>query len=288
VLGALAYVAARADMEAAPPSNAWLLAEVLASALNRKRAETELRHAEIEAQRTRGELAHVARISTMGEMTSSLAHQLNQPLTAIMTNANAARRIMKEEDAGGVREILTDIVADARRASDVIQRIRDFLRKGKLEMTRLSVAGVVRDVVDLARSEAIIRDIDVSVDCPGAHYVRADRVQMQQVVLNLLHNAMDAVEQADTGSRRIVIACKTANGHALRLSVHDSGPGIEPGTEELVFDPFYTTKRGGMGMGLSIVRSIVEAHGGTVRASNGTGRGAVFEVTLPPYRSTGE
>jgi signal transduction histidine kinase len=207
-----------------------------------------------------------------------------------MTNAHAARRIIKDDsaDPGGVREILTDIVADARRASDAIQHIRDFLRNGQLDMTRLSVAGVVRDVVDLARSEAIIREIDVSVDCPASHYVRADRIQMQQVVLNLLHNAMDALEQTDAGSRRIVIASKTLNGHALRLSVHDTGPGIQPGTEEMVFDPFYTTKRGGMGMGLSIVRTIVEAHGGTVRASNDAGRGAVFEVTLPPYRSAGE
>lgn len=290
VLGALAYGRVRGDTAVDPPPNLWLLAEVLASALNRKRAETELRRAEIEAQRTRGQLAHVARVSTVGEMTASLAHQLNQPLTAIMTNAHAARRIIKDDsaDPGGVREILTDIVADARRASDAIQHIRDFLRNGQLDMTRLSVAGVVRDVVDLARSEAIIREIDVSVDCPASHYVRADRIQMQQVVLNLLHNAMDALEQTDAGSRRIVIASKTLNGHALRLSVHDTGPGIQPGTEEMVFDPFYTTKRGGMGMGLSIVRTIVEAHGGTVRASNDAGRGAVFEVTLPPYRSAGE
>ena len=288
VLGALAYGTIRAEAAIDPPPNAWLLAEVLASALNRKRADGELRRAEMEAQRTRQELAHVGRVSTVGEMTASLAHQLNQPLTAIMTNAHAARRILVKEDApdpGNVRAILADIVADARRASDVIQHLRDFLRKGQFEMTRLSVSRIVHDVVDLARSEAIIREIDVSVDCPGAHYVRADRVQIQQVVLNLLHNAMDAVEQRTAGSRRIVIACRTVNGHALRLSVHDSGPGLEPGTEETVFDPFYTTKRGGMGMGLSIVRSIVEAHGGTVRAANDAGRGAVFEVTLPPYRA---
>jgi C4-dicarboxylate-specific signal transduction histidine kinase len=291
VLGALAYGVGRADAAADPPPNAWLLAEVLASALNRRRGEHELRRAEIEAQRTREELAHVARVSTVGEMTASLAHQLNQPLTAIMTNAHAARRIMAKDetaDSGTVRAILSDIVSDARRASDVIQHLRDFLRKGRLDMTRLSVSRVVRDVVDLARSEAIIREIDVTVDCPGAHYVRADRVQIQQVVLNLLHNAMDAVEQTEPGARRIVIACRTMNGHALRLSVHDSGPGLEPGTEEMVFDPFYTTKRGGMGMGLSIVRSIVEAHGGSVRAANDADRGAVFEVTLPPYRAGAE
>jgi C4-dicarboxylate-specific signal transduction histidine kinase len=290
VLGALAFGTARADSAVDPPPNAWLLAEVLASALNRKRGETELRRAEMEAQRTREQLAHVARISTVGEMTASLAHQLNQPLTAIMTNAHAARRIIKDDsgDPGGVHAILTDIVADARRASDAIQHIRDFLRKGQLDMTKLSVAGVVRDVVDLARSEALIREIDVSVDCPATHYVRADRIQMQQVVLNLLHNAMDAVEQSAAGARRIAIASRTLNGHVLRLSVHDSGPGIQPGAEEKVFDPFYTTKRGGMGMGLSVVRSIVEAHGGTVRASNDTSEGAVFEVTLPPYRSAGD
>jgi len=290
VLGAMAYGAVTPGARAELPPNIWLLAEVVATALNRRRAESELRRAEVEAQRTREELAHVARVSTVGEMTASLAHQLNQPLTAIMTNAHAARRILARdaEESDEVRAILSDIVSDARRASDVIQHLRDFLRKGQLDMTRLSVSRVVHDVVDLARSEAIIREIDVSIDCPGAHYVRADRVQIQQVVLNLLHNAMDAVEQTNAGSRRIVIACRTMNGHALKLSVHDSGPGLEPGTEEVVFDPFYTTKRGGMGMGLSIVRSIVEAHGGTVRAVNDTGRGAVFEVTLPPYRSVAE
>jgi two-component system, LuxR family, sensor kinase FixL len=284
VLGALAYGSARDDTAVDLPPNAWLLAEVLASALNRKRADTELRRAEIDAQRTRQELAHVGRVSTVGEMTASLAHQLNQPLTAIMTNAHAARRIMMKDNGAepeSVRAILADIVSDARRASDVIQHLRDFLRKGDLEMTRLNVSRVVRDVVALARSEAIIRQIDVSVDCPGAHYVRADRVQIQQVVLNLLHNAMDAVEQADEGTRRIVIACRGTSGQALCVSIHDSGPGLEPGTEEMVFDPFYTTKRGGMGMGLSIVRTIVEAHGGSVRAANAPGRGAVFEVTLP-------
>jgi two-component system, LuxR family, sensor kinase FixL len=287
VLGALAYGSTRGGAAVDPPPNVWLLAEVVASALNRKRAETELRRAEMEAQRTREELAHVARVSTVGEMTASLAHQLNQPLTAIMTNAHAARRIMMKDDKpdSEVRAILSDIVSDARRASEVIQHVRDFLRKGQPDMTRLSVSRVVRDVVDLARSEAIIREIDVSVDCPGAQYIRADRVQIQQVVLNLLHNAMDAVEQTDPGSRRIVIACRSVNGHGLRLSVHDSGPGIDPGAEELVFDPFYTTKHGGIGLGLSIVRSIVEAHGGTVRAGNEASRGAVFEVNLPPYRS---
>jgi C4-dicarboxylate-specific signal transduction histidine kinase len=296
VLGALAYGSARADADIDPPPNVWLLAEVLASALNRKRGEGELRRAEIEAQRMRQELAHVARVSTVGEMTASLAHQLNQPLTAIMTNANAARRMMLKDGGAApdsVRDILSDIVADAKRASDVIQHLRDFLRNGQLDMARLRVSRVVRDVVDLARSEAIIREIDVSVDCPDSYYVRADRVQFQQVVLNLLHNAMDAVEQADRGSRRIAIACRTVNGHALRLSVHDSGPGLEAGTEETVFDPFYTTKRGGMGMGLSIVRSIVEAHGGTVRGgtvrdANDVVRGAVFDVTLPPCPAPAE
>jgi two-component system sensor kinase FixL len=284
VLGALAYGWVRAEAAVDPPPNAWLLAEVLSSALNRRRAEGELRRAEREAQRTRQELAHVGRVSTVGEMTASLAHQLNQPLTAIMTNAHAARRILVKDDAadpGNVRAILADIVADARRASDVIQHIRDFLRKGQLDMTKLSVAGVVRDVVDLARSEALIREIDVSVDCPATHYVRADRIQMQQVVLNLLHNAMDAVEQSAAGARRIAIASRTVNGHVLRLSVHDSGPGIQPGAEEKVFDPFYTTKRGGMGMGLSVVRSIVEAHGGTVRASNDASEGGGIRGHAP-------
>jgi signal transduction histidine kinase/integral membrane sensor domain MASE1 len=248
---------------------------------------TDLRRAEMEAQRSRQQLAHVGRVSTVGEMAASLAHQINQPLTAILANAQAARRMLKGDnpDYDAVKDILADIVFDNRRATDVVQHVRDLMRKGDFKMVRLSLPTLVREVLELTGSEAIIRNIQVSTEfAPGTHVVRADRVQMQQVILNLLHNAMDAIPDG-AAPRRVVIACRTLDTRDVVLTVRDTGAGLPPGSEETVFDPFYTTKPDGMGLGLPIVRSIVEAHGGTVRARREGERGTSLEVTLPPARS---
>jgi C4-dicarboxylate-specific signal transduction histidine kinase len=245
---------------------------------------TELRRAEMEAQRSRQELAHVSRVSTVGEMTASLAHQLNQPLTAIMTNAQAGTRILDspQPDVEEVRAILVDIAKDDRRASDIIQRLREFLRKGELDLTRVDLTAAIREVVDLVDSEALIRNVTVSLEfAQEPVFVRGDRVQLQQVVLNLLHNAMEALTDSHQGPRRIVVGCRPMDGQRIVVSVHDTGPGIRAGTEQTIFEPFYTTKARGMGMGLSIVRSIVESHGGTVRAANGPVRGATIELRFP-------
>ena len=276
--------------EAAGPPEWWTLTAV---PLNRPeggavltRANvTDLRRAELDAQRSREELAHVSRLSTVGEMTASLAHQLNQPLAAIMTNAQAGRRILDSErpDFGEVRAILGDIVDDDRRASDVIQRVRELLRKGQLDMTRINLTAAIRDVADLVASEAIIRNATVSVEFEHEPlFVRGDRVQLQQVVLNLVQNAMDAMVEGNTSVRRIALHCARWKQKQVIITVRDSGPGLPPGTELSIFEPFYTTKKNGMGMGLSIVRSIIEAHGGMIEAANDPGgRGAVFEVVLP-------
>ena len=246
---------------------------------------TELRRAEMEAQRSRQELAHVSRVSTVGEMTASLAHQLNQPLTAIMANAQAGRRMLDgpEPDVAEIREILYDIVKDDRRASDVIQRLRGLLRKGELEMAHLNLAAAIKEVVELMASEAIIRNIAISLEfADEPMVVRGDRVQLQQVILNLLHNAMDAMTDQRERGRRIVVECRPIEDQpTLLVRVRDSGPGLRVGTEEVIFEPFYTTKRDGMGMGLSIVRSIVEAHDGSIRAVREPAHGAVFELRLP-------
>lgn len=246
---------------------------------------TELRRAEMEAQRSRQELAHVSRVSTVGEMTASLAHQLNQPLAAIMTNAQAAGRMlnMASPDVEEVRAILHDIVRDDRRASDVIQRLRQLLRKGELEMTGVNLTGAIREVVDLVSSDAIIRNITVSFDFAREPiFVTGDRVQLQQVILNLLHNAMEAMAEQQSAVRRIVIGSRDDDDEGvIAITVRDSGPGLRLGTEEAVFEPFYTTKSGGMGMGLSIVRSIVEAHGGSIHAKNDVNGGTVVEFQLP-------
>jgi signal transduction histidine kinase/integral membrane sensor domain MASE1 len=242
---------------------------------------TGLRRAELDVQRSRQELAHVGRVSTVGELTASLAHELNQPLAAIMTNAQTAGRLLgaMPPDLPQVRTILADIVKDDRRASDVIKRLRDLLRKGKLEMARVDLAATIRDVVDLLSSEAIIKHIRVFLDLDRDRVlVLGDKVQLQQVMLNLLHNAMEAIGDREG---RVFVRCRSSNGNVARVTVTDTGPGFDEGAEELVFEPFYTTKREGMGMGLSIVRTILESHGGTIKAMNNGRQGALFEFTLP-------
>ncbi len=248
---------------------------------------TDLRRAELEAQRSRQELAHVGRVSTVGEMTASLAHQLNQPLAAIMTNAQAAGRMLNTTtpDISELRAILQDIVRDDRRASDVIQRLRQLLRKGELEITSVNLTAAIREVVELVSTEAVIRNITISFDFDDdAVFASGDRVQLQQVILNLVHNAMEAMADSHDGPRRIVIGCHRFH-QVVVVSVRDSGPGLDAGTEDMVFEPFYTTKRGGMGMGLSIVRSIVEAHSGIIHAANVSEGGALIEFQLPAAES---
>ena len=245
---------------------------------------TQLRRAELDVQRSRQELAHVSRVSTVGELTASLAHELYQPLTAIMTNAQAARRLLSAAppDLPQVGAILSDIVNDDRRARDVIERLRDLLRKGELEMVKVDLTSIIRDVADLLSSEAILKQVSVSLDLEREPIVvMGDRVQLQQVLLNLLHNAMEAMGDRGGSDTAVAVQCRRMNGCAAHVSVSDTGPGLHAGAEELVFEPFYTTKRHGMGMGLSIVRSILESHGGAIKAANGGTRGAVFEFTLP-------
>jgi signal transduction histidine kinase/integral membrane sensor domain MASE1 len=266
----------------------WLF---VASRLNRAEGgavvtlvdDTERRHAEIDAQQLRQELAHVGRVSTMGELAASLAHQLNQPLTGVMINAQAARRLLDRvpPDYDELREIMSDILGDARRASEVIQRVRGLLRRSDFEMSDVHLQAVLSDVANLVGSDAIIRNIAITLDLdPKAIVVRGDRVQLQQVVLNLLVNGMEAIGQ--TNAERVVrVSCRRTEDRGVRVMVHDSGVGLAEGAEKRVFDPFYTTKNEGMGMGLSIAQSIVEMHGGTITARNAGNRGTIVEFTLP-------
>ena len=249
---------------------------------------TELRRAELDVLRVRQELAHVARVSTVGELTTSLAHELYQPLTAIMTNAQAARRMLSADppDVSQVHAILSDIVKDDRRASDVIERLRDLLRKGELEMAPIDLSSTIRDVADLLHGEAIVKHVLVALDLDSDPViVLGDRVQLQQVLLNLLHNAMEAMAEGRQPVTMVSVRCRStvpSNGSGqAQITVTDTGPGLPAGAEETVFEPFYTTKKDGMGMGLSIVRSILESHGGSIAAANHERGGAVFEFMLP-------
>jgi signal transduction histidine kinase/integral membrane sensor domain MASE1 len=244
---------------------------------------TDLKRAELDAQRIRQELAHSTRVSTMGELTASLAHELNQPLAGIMTNAQAAQRFLDATppDYSEIRPILGDIVEDAKRAAEVIERLRELMRKGQPESARVDVNDVVRGVAKLMTSDAIIRGVTIVSDLTAEPLtVLGDRVQLQQLLLNLLVNAMEAMSDAAPADRCVVVRTRPAGG-AAEVFVEDSGPGLSPGAEALIFEPFYTTKASGMGMGLSIARSIVQAHGGEIWARSNVTRGATFHFAVP-------
>ncbi|WP_268808111.1 two-component system sensor histidine kinase NtrB [Caballeronia terrestris] len=237
-----------------------------------------------ELQRNRQELAHLTRVSTLGELAGSLAHELNQPLTAILSNAQAAQRFMAMDpiDLDEVREIFHDLVADNRRASEVIRRIRALLKKGELEAAPLSLADVIGDVVLLLHSDAVVRGVRVFLNLdPALPPVHGDCVQLQQVVLNLLLNAFDAMESHSVPDREVVIEASVDDDGSVRVAVRDRGPGLADDIVEKLFTPFFTSKRDGLGLGLSISRSIVNMHGGRIWAENNVHAGAAFYFTLP-------
>jgi signal transduction histidine kinase len=252
-----------------------LVAEVFSNVLRRQDAEAEMdRHAQ--------EAAHAGRVATLGELAASLAHELNQPLTAILSNANAARRFLEAAPPNlqEVREILADIAADDRRASDVIQRIRAMLRKGELDRRGLDLNELVTDAVRLVSSDAVLRQVRIDEQlADSAIQISGDRVQLQQVVINLLLNGLD-VSAGLAHPRRIVIGTGVLNQEAT-VTLRDWGSGIPTEALSHIFEPFFTTKRAGLGMGLSISRSIVEAHGGRIWAANNSDGGATVGFAIP-------
>jgi signal transduction histidine kinase len=242
------------------------------------------RIAEREELRQRQELAHMTRVATMGELTASLAHEINQPLAAILTNAQAAQRLLANgtTDMEEIREILDDIATADQHAGEVIRRMRALLRKGGSEPAVLDVNGLVNEVVGLVRGELILQNVELALDLsPGLPRVHGDRVQLQQVLLNLVVNAVDAMKEVSTGSRRLVVRTSSSNGRVLDVAVEDSGVGVPPEAHPRIFEPFFTSKAHGLGLGLSICRSIVQAHGGRIRFENNAGRGVTFSFTLP-------
>jgi len=247
---------------------------------------TNRHHAEEDARRSREELAHFLRVSTVGELTTSLAHELNQPLTAILANAQAGRLILNTNtfDKGALREILDDIVEEDKRAGEVIRRLRELLRKGAPERIPLDLNRLAEEVVRLLANDASLRSVSIRLALNLAPaVVNGDRVQLQQVVLNLLMNAMDAMAES-APDQRVALVSTLVTPDGVHLSVRDAGAGLRQGEGGRVFEPFYTTKASGMGMGLSIARSIVEAHGGRIWGRDNAGPGATFTFSLP--RST--
>ena len=241
--------------------------------------------AEREAAQRRNELAHLSRVSTLSELSGSLAHELNQPLTAILSNAQAALAFMArggdDVDLAELKEILRDIVDEDKRAGEVIQRLRLLLRKGEVQKHPLDMNEVVLDVLKLARSDLLNHSVMVDTElAPQVPPVLGDRVQLQQVLLNLVLNACDAMAGNADRDRSLVVRSEGENGMA-HVSVIDCGQGIPADGLDRVFEPFFTTKAHGMGLGLAVCRTIVTAHGGTLAAKNNADRGATFHMRLP-------
>lgn len=245
------------------------------------------KQADLQMQVQREEMAHRNRVSLMGEMTASFAHELNQPLTAIANNASAARRFIERGniDPTLLQELLQALISDSRRAGEVIQGIRSLVRKETSVQTRLDLNSVIEETVRLVSTDIVSRDSVVTTELdPQLPQVDGALVQIQQVLLNLIMNALDASEGLKPGDRRIIISTHSERGDVAEVTVRDFGVGLPQDRPDKIFDHFFSTKQKGMGMGLTIVRSIVEAHGGTINAENAPERGARIVVRLPAAR----
>jgi PAS domain S-box-containing protein len=243
----------------------------------RKRAEDELRDAQME-------LAHVNRIAIMGQISASIAHEINQPVAAILISAETGLRWLSraEPDTAEVREALTRIAKDAGRTGDIIARIRALTKRAVSQKDRLDLNEIILEVIALARSEIQRNGVSLRTQlAKSLPLVRGDRIQLQQVILNFFVNAMEAMSEVSEDSRELHISTEEDGADGVLLAVRDSGPGVPPESFERLFEAFYTTKSAGMGMGLSICRSIVEAHGGKIWARANAPKGAIFQFTLP-------
>ncbi len=241
--------------------------------------------AEMEAENHRRELAHVARVTLLGELTASIAHELNQPLTAILSNAQAGQRILSRKKSRFpiVRDILSDIADDGRRAGEVIHRLRSLLEKGEPQKQSLDVNSLVEQTLRLVHSEMIIRRIAVEKHFDATvPPVLGDRIQLQQVLLNLIVNAAEAMAECVPTERKVVLST-FATDSRVGIRVRDFGTGLDPKYREQIFEPFFTTKDHGMGVGLWINRAIVESHMGELLAANNDDRGCTFDVMLPAH-----
>jgi two-component system, LuxR family, sensor kinase FixL len=250
---------------------------------------TARKQAELDAQRDRAELSHLSRVALMGEMSASIAHELNQPLAGILSNASAGQRFIDKGDVDlrEIRELLGDIIADGRRASDVMRGIRGMVKKGQVARRSVDLNEVVMDAVHMVSPDAVLRSCQVETSLDASlRAIEGDPVQLQQVLLNLVINAFDAMRDTPVPRRKVVIATQSNSDATVHTSVRDYGAGISEEMRDRVFDPFFTTKNEGLGMGLAIVRSIVESHGGTITIENADGGGARFGFVLPANGSS--
>ena len=263
---------------------ALLISGLLVNLIRRRRAERSLTQAEEEARHHREQINLLSRVSLLGEMTASLAHELNQPLSAIISNANAGMRFIDrgKEDPETLRDIFVDVVAAGHRAHDIIQNVRNTIKKGDPTRHQINLNELVTKVAHAVRPDAVAYSCEVETSlAEDLPLIEGDPVQIQQVLVNLVSNAFDAMRQTPPGRRKVEISTAGNGDGEVRLSVRDHGTGIRTEVHERLFDQFFTTKEQGLGMGLAIVRSIVEAHGGKIDAENVADGGARFYFTLP-------
>ena len=252
----------------------------------RERAEEKARESEQRYREVQTELAHANRVATLGQLTASIAHEVNQPIAVTVASAQAGLRWLScpSPDLEEARQAFARIVKNGNRAGDVITRIRALIKKAPARKDRLDINEAIREVIALTRGEAVKTGVSVQTDLvEGLPLIHGDRVQLQQVVLNLIINALEAMSGVSDGARHLLVSTGKADSDCVLVTVHDSGPGFAPQSAEHIFAPFYTTKSTGLGMGLSICRSIIDAHGGRLWASANPPRGAVVQFTVPAH-----
>ena len=250
----------------------------------RKRAEAEARESERRYGAVQMELAHANRVATMGQLTASIAHEVNQPIAAMVTSAQAGRRWLDRQPphVEEARQAFARIVKDGNRAGDVIGGIRKLTKKAPARKDWVHLNEAIREVIELTRREAVKTGVSVQARlADNLPLIHSDRVQLQQVILNLVVNAIEAMSGIAEAPRELLITTGLAEASGVFVAVRDTGPGLALATVERLFEAFYTTKPNGLGMGLSICRSIIEAHGGRLWAEANEPRGAIFQLTLP-------
>jgi len=255
----------------------------------RKRAEADARDSERRYREAQTELAHVTRVTTLGELTASIAHEVNQPLAGVVANAEAGLRWLDREipHLDGARRSLEMIIGDGNRATEVIRRVRALAKKTDIEKMPLEVNELLSEVIVLVRGELMSQQVSVRTEFASAlPDILGDRVQLQQVIINLVVNGIEAMQSVTDRQRELVIRSGQDEASQVFVSVTDCGVGISAENADRLFNPFFTTKPGGMGMGLSICRSIIDAHGGRLWATANVSRGATVQFVLPMNADT--